>query len=147
MASLFKTGLTTTLVLLVFFSTVVPVYANNIIIPLKNFLSYELQTQADHEMPCHAVREKEVAKKNIQGLCFHHCLQYLNEACIISSRDKILTKTAFSSPLKIWIVDVEQSTLPQSEVLSQTDPPWTFPRLRSTKGIPPLLLHTARLRN
>ena len=148
MVHMLKTGLKIATILMVFFSTIAPVYANANIPPLKNFFSQSQQVAyADHTMPCHGALEKVAAKKNMQELCFQHCLQYLNEPCVIPSKSDLSVEKAQQSPSKSMIVDMLQTPGLQFEVISLTDPPSGSIWNKSTKGIPSILHQTSRLRN
>lgn len=148
MTNLLKTGLKIAMVLMVFFSTIAPVYANAIIPPLTNFFSHSQQmTHAAHNMPCHGGLEKVAAQQNMQELCFQHCLQYLNEPCVIPTRLEISIEKAQQSPSKLVVADVLKSPAFQFEVISLTDPPREPIWNKSTRGIPTILLETSRLRN
>ena len=141
------------MVLVVFFSTIAPVYANFIVPIVKSAFNQSQQiTYAGHEMPCHdalkkGALQKAVVNKSIQELCFQHCLQYLNEPCVISARSDVSIEKSQKSPAKFMSVDVHLLHGLHFDIMSLTDPPKVEAWDKPTKGIPALLLQTSRLRN
>ena len=146
--SKYKTGLKTIMVLLVFFNTIVPVYANTMMPTLKDlFGNSQLAVESKHTVPCHREIQKASSFSNMQELCFQHCLQYLNEPCIISHKADALDIVGTQKQYKSILVSLQRLPQVQYEISSQTDPPESHLLVRSKKGLTSTLLLTSRLRN
>ena len=146
--SKYKTGLKTVMVLLVFFNTIAPVYANSIMPSIKEFFGKSRHAiESNHTVPCHREIQTSSSFLNMQELCFQHCLQYLNEPCIISHKADALVIEDKQKQYKSILVSLQRLPQIQYEILSQTDPPESHLLVRSKKGLATTLLLTSRLRN
>ncbi len=144
---MFKDNFKIFMVLLMFFSTIAPVYAITFLPSVKNLANgtYQMagtqKKSADRAAPCH-----DLIRFHEQELCFKHCLQYLNVPCLVPSKiDVMEDPERFSNPVYIVaIFRIPPSSL--YEVSSSRDPPHYFPWVSTRTGISAIILQTSRIR-
>lgn len=152
MAYLHKKLMKTFMVFIVFFSAIAPVYGSTITPALKS-IALGLQTKSTSmTMPCHKTGSGEAGKiKNHkqttdQSACFKHCLQYLNDPCLVSLKLDEQLKSNKQTSQEYFITEIQEITSLNLAGLSNKDPPQRILTSAPQKGLSPLLLKTSRFR-
>lgn len=142
---------------LVFFSALAPVYGSTITPALKSLtftsktdLSSSHSNSSDMAMPCHKGEMKEKESKSYKqkkhSACFKHCLQYLNEPCLSTTKQELQKLDNKQSKADYFIKETSQIASTSLIPLSNKDPPFRQPHSKS-KGLSTLLKQTSRLRH
>ncbi len=153
MAYLQKILMKTIMVFIVFFSAIAPVYGSVITPALKSIAFSQNTKSTTMAMPCHnsgstnkADKVKNHKQTTDQSACFKHCLEYLNDPCLASSKPELNNKAINQTSHNYSIIEVQKISSLTIAGLSNKEPPKQIVVSSPLKGLSSLLLNTSRLR-
>lgn len=144
------------MVFIVFFSAIAPVYGSVITPALKSIAFGQNTKSTTMAMPCHnsgstdkadkADKVKNHKQTTDQSACFKHCLEYLNDPCLASSKPELNNKAINQTSHNYSIIEVQNISSLTIAGLSNKGPPKQIVVSSPLKGLSSLLLNTSRLR-